>query len=90
MNMNDVEDMVREDLVKQAWLDAKFKENSRCMVCPSSATEVCVACPLRLCSRCEVLLRNMCKGYLNNLFYYYERDHLRNDAFLLRSDGGGF
>jgi len=27
---------------------------------------------------------------LDNLFYYYGRDHLRNDAFLLRSDGGGF
>jgi hypothetical protein len=30
------------------------------------------------------------KGWLDNLFYIYNRSHLRNDAFILRGDGGGF
>jgi hypothetical protein len=90
MNMNDVEDMVRVDAIKHDELNSKYKDNKRCMMCTGTATSVCVGCPLRLCSTCKVLLRNICKGYLDNLFYHFERHHLRNDAFLLRSDGGGF
>jgi hypothetical protein len=90
MNMNDVEDIVRVDVIKHDELNSKFKDNKRCMMCTGTADSVCVGCPLRLCSTCEVLLRNICKGYLDNLFYHFGRHHLRNDAFLLRSDGNGF
>ncbi|KAH8679765.1 hypothetical protein BGZ60DRAFT_524973 [Tricladium varicosporioides] len=62
----------------------------RCMICVSSAAYVCTVCPLRLCERCKDVLRKECKGWLDNLFYFYKRLHLRNDAFLLRADGGGF
>lgn len=90
MNMNTAEYAVRGDIARHDKLNANFKENRRCMMCTGLATDVCVGCPLRLCSTCSVLLKNICKGYLDNLFYHYERHHLRNDAFLLRSDGGGF
>jgi hypothetical protein len=90
MNMNVAEYAVRGDMARHEQLNANFKENRRCMMCTGLATDVCVGCPLRICSTCSVLLKNICKGYLDNLFYHYERHHLRNDAFLLRSDGGGF
>ncbi|KAH6669580.1 hypothetical protein B0J14DRAFT_641441 [Halenospora varia] len=62
----------------------------RCMICVSSAAFVCTECPLRLCERCKEVLEKDCKRWLDNLFYHYSRAHLRNDAFLLRADGGGF
>lgn len=90
MNMNVAEYAVRGDRARHEELNANFTKNRRCMMCTGLATEVCVGCPLRMCSTCSVQLKNICKGYLDNLFYHYERHHLRNDAFLLRSDGGGF
>ncbi|EPE30709.1 hypothetical protein GLAREA_03676 [Glarea lozoyensis ATCC 20868] len=65
-------------------------KQKQCMVCPGLATEKCKSCPLRLCDVCEVYLRRLGKGWLDNLFYHYNRSHLRNDAFILRGDGGGF
>ena len=62
----------------------------RCMVCTQRAEEKCKGCPLRLCINCRVCLKYNCKGWLDNLFYHYGREHIRNDAFLLRGDGGGF
>ena len=90
MNMNDAEDRVRDDVAQHHELNAKHKAYRRCMMCTNHATDVCAGCPLRLCGTCVTFLKNLCKGHLDNLFYHYERDHLRNDAFLLRSDGGGF
>lgn len=90
MNMNEAEDRIRDDVVKQHELGAKYKANRCCMMCTGYATDACANCPLRLCATCVTFLKNICKGYLDNLFYHYERHHLRNDAFLLRSDGGGF
>ena len=66
------------------------KRAKACMICPAQAMYGCRGCPLRLCGDCHTNLTRMCKGILNNVFYYFERMHLRNDAFLLRSDGGGF
>jgi hypothetical protein len=90
MNMNDAEDRVRADVIKTREINASYSKNKRCMMCTGLATDVCVGCPLLLCSTCSTILKNICKGYLDNLFYHYERHHIRNDAFLLRSDGGGF
>lgn len=90
MNINDAEDRLRADVIKGRELGANYSKNKCCMVCTGLATDVCVHCPLRLCSTCSTFLKNICKGYLDNLFYHYERHHIRNDAFLLRSDGSGF
>jgi hypothetical protein len=81
-------------------------KQKRCMVCTGLATVKCKDCPLRFCDTCEICLRslgesnvwnwkiysNWCvgKGWLDNLLYYYNRSHLRNDTFILRGDGGGF
>lgn len=81
----------------QAWdgaVDATWAQRNgsdkRCMICANHAVSICADCPLKLCATCEVVLKWECKGWLDQLFYHYERTHIRNDAFLLRSDGGGF
>ncbi|QSZ29683.1 hypothetical protein DSL72_004199 [Monilinia vaccinii-corymbosi] len=61
-----------------------------CMVCPARAVFLCDACPLTLCESCRYRLANVCKGWFNNLIYTNGVNHNRNDAFLLRSDNGGF
>ncbi|KAI6713557.1 hypothetical protein JHW43_003912 [Diplocarpon mali] len=68
------------------------KRYGNCMICTNQAIYGCVDCPLRVCVQCQVHLTAMCKGRLNNLleFYSMRREHIRNDAFLLRSDGKGF
>ncbi|KAE8451370.1 hypothetical protein EG329_003999 [Mollisiaceae sp. DMI_Dod_QoI] len=38
----------------------------------------------------EVMVPRIGKGWLNNLIYHFGRTHIRNDAFLLRSDGWGY
>ncbi|KAH7391205.1 hypothetical protein BKA64DRAFT_724839, partial [Cadophora sp. MPI-SDFR-AT-0126] len=60
---------------------------SNCMVCPGQATHGCNDCPLRLCAECVVRLTKLCKGKMNELLNFYNngRDHIRNDAFLLRN-----
>ncbi|PVH81554.1 hypothetical protein DL98DRAFT_653976 [Cadophora sp. DSE1049] len=65
---------------------------SNCMVCPGQATHGCNDCPLRLCAECVVRLTKLCKGKMNELLNFYNngRDHIRNDAFLLRNDNKGF
>ncbi|KUJ08880.1 uncharacterized protein LY89DRAFT_741710 [Mollisia scopiformis] len=68
----------------------KYRRHRSCMVCPGQAMYTCAGCPLRLCPDCQTLMETQCKGWLNNLFYFYGRTHLRNDAFLLRSDGFGY
>jgi hypothetical protein len=73
------------------WVD-KHAKKKFCMVCTNHAVSICADCPLKVCATCEVLLGSMCKGWLDNLIYHYasEREHVRNDAFLLRSDNGGY
>ena len=63
-----------------------------CSVCTNSAAAICADCPLKVCDTCEMLLRTYFKGWLDKLIYHYgsEREHIRNDAFLLRSDNGGY
>jgi predicted Zn-ribbon and HTH transcriptional regulator len=78
-----------DGLLDPTWLD-RNEGDKRCMLCANLAGSVCASCPLKLCDSCEVVLVHEGKGWLDNLFYYYEHAHLRNDAFLLRSDGGGF
>ncbi|KAG4422439.1 hypothetical protein IFR04_004463 [Cadophora malorum] len=65
---------------------------SNCMVCPGQATHGCDECPLRLCAECVVRMTKLCKGKMNELLNFYNtgRDHIRNDAFLLRNDNKGF
>ncbi|RAL67828.1 hypothetical protein DID88_008555 [Monilinia fructigena] len=61
-----------------------------CMVCPSRAVFLCDGCPLTLCESCRYKLTNTCQGWFNNLVYTNGVNHNRNDAFLLRSDNGGY
>lgn len=61
-----------------------------CMVCPSRAVFLCDGCPLTLCESCRYKLTNTCQGWFNNLIYTNGVNHNRNDAFLLRSDNGGY
>ncbi|KAH7319112.1 hypothetical protein BKA65DRAFT_95110 [Rhexocercosporidium sp. MPI-PUGE-AT-0058] len=65
---------------------------SNCMICTGQATHGCDECPLRLCGECVVRLTKMCKGKISELLNFYNqgRDHIRNDAFLLRNDNKGF
>ncbi|KAL5314994.1 hypothetical protein ACEPPN_017644 [Leptodophora sp. 'Broadleaf-Isolate-01'] len=65
---------------------------SNCMICTGQATHGCNDCPLRLCGECVVRLTKMCKGKISELLNFYNqgRDHIRNDAFLLRNDNKGF
>ncbi|KAI9047519.1 hypothetical protein LZ554_008235 [Drepanopeziza brunnea f. sp. 'monogermtubi'] len=69
--------------------DGRWKH---CMVCTERAVYGCDSCPLRLCVACQVYLTHTSKGSLNDMVDRFgaERRHLRNDAFLLRSDGRGF
>ncbi|KAF7961160.1 hypothetical protein EAE96_000827 [Botrytis aclada] len=60
-----------------------------CMVCPAPSVFLCDGCPLTLCEKCRYRLRDV-RGWLNNLFYSNGVNHGRNDAFLLRSDDGGY
>ncbi|CZS95057.1 uncharacterized protein RCO7_05901 [Rhynchosporium graminicola] len=73
----------------------KFISDGRyanCMVCPGLATHGCIDCPLRLCGGCVVKLTRMSKGKMNELLSCFnaQREHIRNDSFLLRSDNKGF
>ncbi|APA09868.1 hypothetical protein sscle_05g046380 [Sclerotinia sclerotiorum 1980 UF-70] len=61
-----------------------------CMVCPAQSIFLCDGCPLTLCESCRYRLRDLCKGWFNNLIYTNGVNHNRNDAFLLRSDDGGY
>ncbi|ESZ99058.1 hypothetical protein SBOR_0592 [Sclerotinia borealis F-4128] len=61
-----------------------------CMVCPAPSIFLCDGCPLTLCESCRYRLRDLCKGWFNNLIYTNGINHNRNDAFLLRSDNGGY
>ncbi|CAD6441772.1 120c41da-7d69-4a60-a512-341b97aaf7ab [Sclerotinia trifoliorum] len=61
-----------------------------CMVCPAQSIFLCDGCPLTLCESCRYRLRDLCKGWFNNLIYTNGTNHNRNDAFLLRSDDGGY
>ncbi|KAB8304926.1 hypothetical protein EYC80_004247 [Monilinia laxa] len=61
-----------------------------CMVCPSPSVFLCDGCPLTLCESCRYKLTNTCQGWFNNLVYTNGVNHNRNDAFLLRSDNGGY
>ncbi|KAI9648612.1 hypothetical protein NHQ30_003249 [Ciborinia camelliae] len=61
-----------------------------CMVCPSKAIFLCDGCPLTLCEHCRYKLRVNGQGWFNNLIYTNGVNHNRNDAFLLRSDNGGY
>ncbi|KAF7910624.1 uncharacterized protein EAF01_002134 [Botrytis porri] len=60
-----------------------------CMICPAPSVFLCDGCPLTLCEKCRYRLRDA-KGWLNNLIYSIGVNHNRNDAFLLRSDDGGY
>ncbi|TGO32210.1 hypothetical protein BHYA_0339g00010 [Botrytis hyacinthi] len=60
-----------------------------CMICPASSIFLCDGCPLTLCEKCRYRLRDA-RGWLNNLIYSNGVNHNRNDAFLLRSDDGGY
>ncbi|KAF5868991.1 uncharacterized protein Bfra_011958 [Botrytis fragariae] len=60
-----------------------------CMICPAPSVFLCDGCPLTLCEKCRYRLRDA-KGWLNNLIYSNGVNHNRNDAFLLRSDDGGY
>ena len=60
-----------------------------CMICPATSVFLCDGCPLTLCEKCRYSLRDA-KGWLNNLIYSNGVNHNRNDAFLLRSDDGGY
>lgn len=60
-----------------------------CMICPSPSVFLCDGCPLTLCERCRYALME-CEGWFNNLIYRNGVGHGRNDAFLLRSDNGGY
>ncbi|KAG4443249.1 hypothetical protein IFR05_001292 [Cadophora sp. M221] len=75
--------------------DGSFITDGRytnCMICTGQATHGCNDCPLRLCGECVVRLTKMCKGKVSELLNFYNqgRDHIRNDAFLLRNDNKGF
>ncbi|CAG8958399.1 hypothetical protein HYFRA_00011076 [Hymenoscyphus fraxineus] len=65
-------------------------KNKRCMLCTGMAEETCDGCPLNLCFLCVIKVKKDGKGWTNNAIYSFGREHIRNDAFLLRSDGGGF
>ncbi|KAF7953916.1 uncharacterized protein EAE97_001314 [Botrytis byssoidea] len=60
-----------------------------CMICPAPSIFLCDGCPLTLCEKCRYRLRDA-RGWLNNLIYSNGVNHNRNDAFLLRSDDGGY
>lgn len=60
-----------------------------CMMCPAPSVFLCDDCPLTLCEKCRYRLRDA-RGWLNNLIYSNGVNHNRNDAFLLRSDDGGY
>jgi hypothetical protein len=66
------------------------RKQRQCMICPSHAVWKCDGCELRACESCEVLLVGQCKGKVETLLMVNSRYHYRNDAFLLRADGGGY
>ncbi|KAL2063251.1 hypothetical protein VTL71DRAFT_5056 [Oculimacula yallundae] len=75
--------------------DGKFIADGRysnCMVCTGTATHRCFGCPLRLCGECVTKLTMMSKGKIGELLncFNMQREHIRNDAFLLRSDNKGY
>jgi len=61
-----------------------------CMICVQQVVWKCTGCPLKVCPGCKAQLVDGCKGKVEWLLKYFYRSHVRNDAFLLRSDGGGF
>lgn len=79
----------RVNIFKDAAWKAGYAADRRCMICTNHAISICESCPLKVCATCEVVI-GVKKGRLDMLVYHFERTHVRNDAFLLRSDGGGY